>query len=174
MKKNFFLLILLLIPNNLFAENKIVYLDVQYIIDNSQLGLSYKNKIKKDQNKNRIDLSIKEKIIKEKELEINNQKNILKQDELNKKVAKLNELLKDYQKLRNKLNNEVIENKKQYSIKILNILNPLLTNYVEKNNIILVVEKKNILVGIKSLDITNEILKMLNEETKKNNQLNEN
>ena len=174
MKKNFFLLILLLIPNNLFAENKIVYLDVQYIIDNSQLGLSYKNKIKKDQNKNRIDLSIKEKIIKEKELEINNQKNILKQDELNKKVAKLNELLKDYQKLRNKLNNEVIENKKQYSIKILNILNPLLTNYVEKNNIILVVEKKNILVGIKSLDITNEILNILNEETKKNNQLNEN
>ena len=158
MKKNFFFLILLLIPNNLFAENKIVYLDVQYIIDNSQIGLTYKNKIKKNQNKNRIDLSIKEKIIKEKELEINNQKNILKKDELNKKVAKLNELLKDYQKLRNKLNNEVIENKKQYSIKILNILNPLLTNYVEKNNIILVVEKKNILVGIKSLDITNEIL----------------
>ena len=172
--KKFFLLILFLIPNNLYAENKIVYLDVQYIIDNSQLGLSYKNKIKKDQNKNRIDLSIKEKIIKEKELEINNQKNILKKDELNKKVAKLNELLKDYQKLRNKLNNEVIENKKQYSIKILNILNPLLTNYVEKNNIILVVEKKNILVGIKSLDITNEILNILNEETKKNNQLNEN
>ena len=88
--KKLFLLILLLYPNNLFAENKIVYLDVQYIIDNSQLGLFYKNKIKKDQNKNRIDLSIKEKIIKEKELEINNQKNILKQDELNKKVAKFN------------------------------------------------------------------------------------
>ena len=172
--KKLFLLILLLYPNNLFAENKIVYLDVQYIIDNSQLGLFYKNKIKKDQNKNRIDLSIKEKIIKEKELEINNQKNILKEDELNKKVINLNELLKDYQKLRNKLNNEVIENKKQYSIKILSILNPLLTDFVEKNNIKLVVEKKNILVGIKSLDITNEILNILNEETKKNNQLNEN
>ena len=172
--KKFFLLILFLIPNNLYAENKIVYLDVQYIIDNSQLGLSYKNKIKKDQNKNRIDLSIKEKIIKEKELEINNQKNILKQDELNKKVAKLNELLKDYQKLRNKLNNEVIENKKQYSIKILNILNPLLTNYVEKNNIILVVEKKNILVGIKSLDITSNLLELINNETKKQNLINEN
>jgi len=172
--KKLFLLILLLYPNNLFAENKIVYLDVQYIIDNSQLGLFYKNKIKKDQNKNRIDLSIKEKIIKEKELEINNQKNILKQDELNNKVVKLNELLKDYQKLRNNLNNEVIESKKQYSLKILNILNPLLTNYVEKNNIKLVVEKKNILIGIKSLDITDEILNILNEETKKNNQLNEN
>ena len=172
--KKFFLLILLLYPNNLLAENKIVYLDVQYIIDNSQLGLFYKNKIKKDQNKNRIDLSIKEKIIKEKELEINNQKNILKEDELNKKVINLNELLKDYQKLRNKLNNEVIENKKQYSIKILSILNPLLTDFVEKNNIKLVVEKKNILIGIKSLDITDEILNILNEETKKNNQLNEN
>ena len=44
--------------------------------------------------------------------------------------------------------------KKKYTSKILKILNPLLTNYVEKNNINLVIEKKNILVGIKTLDIT--------------------
>ena len=53
------------------------------------------------------------------------------------------------------------------------ILNPLLTDYVNKNKIILVVEKKNILVGIKSLDITPDILKILNEETKKNNLIND-
>ena len=36
-------------PTNLFAEDKIVYLDVQFIIDNSKIGLSYKNKIKEAQ-----------------------------------------------------------------------------------------------------------------------------
>ena len=174
MKKFILLIIIIFSPTNLFAEDKIVYLDVQFIIDNSKLGLSYKNKIKEEQNKNRIDLSIKEKIIKERELEINNQKNILKKDEINKKVNKLNELLKEYQILRNDLNKEIIENKKEYSLKILNILNPLLTKYVDENNIKLVVEKKNILVGIKSLDITDKILDILNEETKKNNLLDEN
>ena len=171
MKKFILLIIIIFSPTNLFAEDKIVYLDVQYIIDNSKLGLSYKNKIKEVQNKNRIDLSIKEKIIKERELEINNQKNILKKDEINKKVNKLNELLKEYQILRNDLNKEIIENKKEYSLKILNIL---LTKYVDENNIKLVVEKKNILLGIKSLDITDKLLDILNEETKKNNLLDEN
>ena len=174
MRKFILLLFLILYPSNLLAENKIVYLDVQFVIDNSDLGVSYKEKIKEAQKKNRIDLSIKEKVIKEKELEITNQKNILKKDEIDKKVVKLNELLNEYQKLKNNLNKKIIENKKKYSVKILNILNPLLTNYVEKNNIILVVEKKNILIGIKSLDITSEILNMINEETKKNNLLNEN
>ena len=48
------------------------------------------------------------------------------------------------------------------------------TQYVEKNNILLVLEKKNILVGIKTLDITNDILKILNQETKTKNLINEN
>ena len=56
----------------------------------------------------------------------------------------------------------------------MNLLNPLLTKYVDNNNIKLVVEKKNIIVGIKSLDITNDILKILNQETKNNNLLNDN
>ena len=60
---------------------------------------------------------------------------------------------------------KVINDKRKYSTKILNILNPILTDFVEKNKINLVVEKKNILIGIKTLDITDEVLKILNDET---------
>ena len=35
-------------------------------------------------------------------------------------------------------------------------------------------EKKNVLIGVKSLDITPKILKIINEETKNKNLLNEN
>ena len=55
--------------------------------------------------------------------------------------------------------------KKDYSKNILKVLNPLLTKYVEKNNIILVVEKKNILIGVKSLDITQNILEVFDTYT---------
>ena len=52
------------------------------------------------------------------------------------------------------------------------VLNPLLTSYVEKNEITLVIEKKNILIGIKTLDITKEILDIFNNETKIQNLIN--
>ena len=82
-------------------------------------------------------------------------------------VSELNNDLNQYQILRKALNDDLVKQKRVYSKKILNILNPLLTNYVETNNIKLVIEKKNILVGMKTLDITMQILEIFNEETKK-------
>ena len=86
----------------------------------------------------------------------------------------MNKLLIDYQSKRNKFNNKITNEKKNYSAQILKILNPLLTKYVENNNITLVIEKKNVLVGIKTLDITKNILKILNDEVEKNKLIDEN
>ena len=60
----------------------------------------------------------------------------------------------------NKLNKFKLDNTK----KILEILNPIITNYVDKNSISLVMPKKNIIVGKKNLDITDEIVKLLNDK----------
>ena len=171
MKKFLLIFILFFIQNNAFSKN-IVYLDIQYIIDNSDLGIFYKNKINKLVENNKENLKIKENEINLKEKEIKNQKNLLSKEEIEKKIVSLNNLVKNYQIERNKKNKLVNDEKKIYTSKILKLLNPLLTNYVEKNKITLVVDKKNILIGIKSLDITPDILKILNDETKKNNLLN--
>ena len=61
------------------------------------------------------------------------------------------------------INKIKIENTK----KILNFLNPIITEYVEKNSISLVIPKKNIIVGKKKLDITDKIVQLLNNETSK-------
>ena len=50
---------------------------------------------------------------------------------------------------------------------ILRKLNPILTNYVDLNSISILIPKKNIIVGKKSLDITDEIINLLNNDTKK-------
>lgn len=173
MKKIIILFILILYSSNAHSNN-IVYLDVQFIIDNSDIGIFYKDKIKKIQDNNKKILKPSEEQIKKKELEINNQKNIISKDEIENKIRDLNILLKNFQVKRKELNNAVIDTKKKYTSEILKLLNPLITNYVEKNKILLVIEKKNILVGIKSLDITPNILKIINEETKKQNLINEN
>ena len=171
MKKFLLIFVLFFFQNNAFSKN-IVYLDIQYIIDNSDLGIFYKSKINKLTDNNKENLKIKKNEIKLKEEEINNQKNLLSKEEIEKKIVSLNKLVKNYQIEQNKKNKLVIDEKKIYTSKILKLLNPLLTNYVEKNKITLVVDKKNILIGIKSLDITPDILKILNDETKKNNLLN--
>ena len=173
MKKIIVLFTLLLFTTNANSQ-KIVYLDVQFIIDNSDLGKFYKTKIKKMQNFNSSKLKEDETIINNMETEIKNLKNVISETEKKNKVNKLNLLLKDYQIKRVKLDKEIIDSKKNFTAKILEILNPILTNFVEKENIVLVVEKKNILVWIKSLDITKEILEILNQETINNNLINEN
>ena len=103
--------------SNEFIFKNIVYLDIQYIIDNSSLGIHYKNNLNKIKNQNIKKLKIKEDQINKKETQINNQKNILSKDEIQKQISELNELLKKFQIERNKLNNEILEQKKNYSLR---------------------------------------------------------
>ena len=174
MKKTIFFIIIFFISNLVNASTNVAYLDVQFIIDNSILGKFYKKKIDKIQEKNNLDLKKKADQIKKKEKEYNNQKNILSEDQINNKKAELTKLANEYQVFKKKLINENIKTKGKYTSEILKVLNPLLTNYVEKNNIKLVVEKKNILIGIKTLDITNNIIKILDDHTNSNSLVNEN
>ena len=173
MKKFLLIIVLFFFSNNSFSK-EIVFLDVQFIIDNSEVGKYYKEKILVIEKEKNINLEIIKSKIKEKENEINKQKNIMSKNEIDKRIADLNKLVKEYKSKRNENFKEVLEKKKNYTSKILKILNPLLTRYVEENNINLVVEKKNILLGIKTLDITNDLMKILNEEVEQKNLLNEN
>ena len=169
MKKILFFLILNFFFSNITnSNNNIAFLDVQYIIDKSNLGVQYKKKIDLKVKEIQSKLSNSETKIKKKEIEINNKKNILKKEEITVMINELNNDLKEYKILRKSLNEDLIKEKRLYSKKILEILNPLLTNYVETNNIKLVIEKKNILVGVKTLDITRQILEIFNKEIKKN------
>ena len=93
---------------------------------------------------------------------------------MNNKIKELNKLVKNFRNNKLLINQEIQKEKKNYSDKILSILNPILTSYADQNNIKLVLEKKNILVGFKTLDITNEILTLLNEKTNKEKLVNEN
>ena len=171
-----FLLVILffLIPINSFSQNNIVYLDIQFIIDNSDIGKFYKTKMDEISNKNINQLTSDKTLIKKMETDLNNQKNILSEKEIKNKVEELNKLINSYQSKRSKQKKEFLYKKNEYSSKILQILNPIISEYADNNNISLVLKKKNILLGQKSLDITNLILDKINQETKNKNLLNEN
>ena len=158
---------------NVNADDKIVYLDIQYIIDNSILGIHYKSLIKNIESDNKTQILIKQKQIKEKEQQLKNQKKLIKEEEFNLKIVELNKLVKKYNEENRNLKKLLINEKQKYTTKMLKIINPIITSYVEDKNINLVIEKKNVLVGIKTLDITKNILDLVNEETNKKKLINE-
>tara|TARA_B100000989_G_scaffold131512_1_gene97610 strand:+ start:3711 stop:4232 length:522 start_codon:yes stop_codon:yes gene_type:complete len=157
-----------------FSTEKVVYLDVQFIIDNSKLGVFYKDKLLKFKNENKSKLIKQRKKIKNEENEINKQKNILKKEEIDNKIKKLNLLLNKYQKDLKENNQNLSGEQKKYTKIILKNLNPIVTKYVKDNNILIVLDKKNILVGSKTLDITENILNELNKFTIDKDLLSEN
>ena len=112
MKKIITFLLFFFYINPVLADKNIVYLDIQYIIDNSNLGKFYKTKIKIKQDNNNEILQSEQKKLKEKEQEINNQKNILKKEELNKQFVEFNNLVVKYKELRKELNNSIVKEKK--------------------------------------------------------------
>ena len=162
--KNCFLGIVFFLFSSFYTYAQIVYIDVNYILNNSEVGKSLNIYIKKTRDENIISFKeIEDKFIK-KEKELLAQKNILKKEEFDEKFKILSNEINIYNAEKksslNKLNKFKLDNTK----KILEILNPIITNYVDKNSISLVIPKKNIIVGKKNLDITDEIVKLLNDK----------
>ena len=170
------LIILIFLLKTTYASSteKVVYLDVQFIIDNSKIGLFYKDKLIKIKDKNKSKLISQQKKIKNEENEINKQKNILKKEEIDNNINKLNQLLNKNQKDLKKNNQIFSAEQKKYTKIILDNLNPIVTKYVKDNDILIVLDKKNILVGSKALDITENILNKLNKLTIDKDLLSEN
>ena len=96
-------------------------------------------------------------------------KNILKEVEFNNKVNKLREKNKSYQELKNTKNNDLKILRDKGRNQILKIINEILSEYSTKNKISLIMEKKNIVIGKTELDITKNILALLNTKVKKLN-----
>ena len=149
------------------ANESIRYLDVNYIVNNSTSGKKL-NQIIENKNKKIIsELNSLGKKLEEKKNKIVNQKNILKKDELDKLVKNYEIEVKKFDEIRKKkrddFNNFSINSKK----KIIDLLNPLITNYLKKESIQILLQKDKIIFGDDKLDITKEILKIFNEKHSK-------
>ena len=70
------------------------------------------------------------------------------------------------QKERNKILNDVAVKRSKARNELLKNLNPIIKNYMQEKKIRIVLDKKNILLADESLDITKEIMVLLNQKIK--------
>ncbi len=149
MKIIFVLLFFFVKINYSFADLKIAYIDINFILIHSLVGQKIEKHINKIEEENIKKFIEQEKILKDKEKIIIEQKNILDKKKIENKISLLNIEIDNYRNERKKLTDELKIKKIEYTKKILNHLNPIITSFVDENSISIVLPKKNIIIGKK-------------------------
>ena len=148
------------------AEKKIAFIDIDMIMNKSEFGKKSYKKIDDDFDKENQKLLIIEKNLVSKEQEILRQKNVLSEEELNKKIIDLRKEINDFQSKKRLLNEKFNKMRLNKTNQMVQSLNLILSKYADENDISLVIQKKFIVIARSGLDITSEILKIFNKENK--------
>ncbi len=152
---------------NAFSNEKIVYVDMNSLINSSKAGTSINNQMKKILDENNSEYQSLEKKLRQEEKDLLNKKNVLDPEKYKNEV---NIFKKKINKLKTERNNE-IEDIKKRNIKakneLVSIVTEILAKYSADNEINLVLNKESIILGKKTIDITNEILALLDKKVKK-------
>ena len=165
-KKIIYILLFFIISLPSYSSEKIVYLDVEKIMQESIAGKNIIAKIKKKRETSISKLKIKEKEIVEKEKKLISQKNVLSEEEFKKKIQDLRLDISKYQKERNNASNDITRTRIKASTNLIKKLTPILESYSKENSIRIIIQKKHIVMGSKEDDITKEILNLVNQKIK--------
>ena len=149
-----------------YSSEKIVYLDVEKIMQESIAGKSIISQLKKKREVSISKFKKKEKEIFDKEKKLVSQKNVLSKEDFESKIKDLRIDISNYQRERNKTSNDIAKLRIKASTKLINKLTPILEDYSKKNSIRIIVQKKNIVMGKKEDDITKDILELVNQKVK--------
>ena len=166
MKKKILIFILLNILT-LNSEAEIVYIDINFILNSSDVGKNLNTYLETIKNQNLLKYEEIENDLVNKEKSLIAQQNILDKEQFQKKLKSLTSEVQKYRSDKKVSFEELNDIKINKTKEILSALNPIITKYVDENSISIVIPKKNIVVGRKNLDITNQIIKLLNDNITK-------
>ena len=170
--KNFILLsifIFIIFFNKVNAEQKIAFLNMDQVISKSNAGSSILKQLNKLNDKNLSSLNKIEKNIKEKETKLISQKNIISESEFINKVELLKKEINEHNQNRKKLISSFNGLKIENTNKLLKLINPILVKYSNDNEISFILQKKDLIIGKTEFDITDDILKIINNDIKEFN-----
>ena len=149
---------------SLSHEKNIVYIDLNMIMSNSIAGKSISSQLEKNHKKNIAKFKKIEEELKKEESEIISQKNVLTKEEFEKKIIDLRDKANKFRKERNVNINNLNNQRLEATSKMITLVRPILSEFSDKNSISLIIDKKNIIIGKTLLDITDDILIIIDEK----------
>ncbi len=165
MKKIIFIIFVLIIPPAISAE-QIYILDFKKTLNVSIAGKKAQKSFKNILEKGIKKINDQQKKNKEEENKIISQKKVLSSEEYKKKVSSLRKKVSNLNVERQKLLEQVASKRKKAKAELLKVLNPIITNYMKEKNIKVILDKRSVLMADSTLDVTDEVLKILNDKVK--------
>ena len=162
--KFFVVTFFLIISTHAFAEQKIVVLDMKFVLNNSKAGKGAQDFLKKTFNDNAKKFSDLEKALKKEESDLLSKKTILSKEEYEKKSNTLRKKVIDYQSQRRSSIDKIATQRAKSRETLIKKIKPIVDAYINENNISIVMDKKNMIGGLTEYDITKIIIEKLDKE----------
>jgi Skp family chaperone for outer membrane proteins len=151
-----------LLITNAHSDDAIKYIDINYIIKNSKIGVTFNKILEKKNNDILKDLEKQKVALDNKKEIITAQKNILDEKNYLDLVKEFQNDVNKFNILQNEKNNEFNNFRVKANNELLRVINPIITEYLDKNSVSILLQKDNIIFGNKDLDITQPIIEILN------------
>ena len=161
-----FFFIFLFFINSVNSEQNIAFINMDKVISTSKAGSSILKQLTDLDNKNLQFLKKEGKKFKEKETKLISQKNIISEADFQKKVNELKSEIKNYNQNRDKMINEFNRLKVDNTNNLLKLINPILLKFSDDKEISIVLQKKDLVIAKTELDITDDIIRIVNAEVK--------
>ena len=162
----FFFFIFFLNIDNLEANDGIYFIDIDYILNNSNAGKIIVSELKDLNSQNNMRFKKKETELKSFDDEIKKIKNIINQDELNMKINNLKKNVTDYRNDKKNILKKYENIKNEKLNTFFKNITPIIEEFMKIRSIKIIFDRKNIFIADSNYDITNDLINFLNEKLK--------
>ena len=146
------------------ANITIAFIDMDKIISTSKPGSFILSQLSDINLKNSTKLENDAKKLKKQEIKLISQKNILSEVDFQANINKLKIEFNNFNVNRDKISKDFDNLRIENMNKLMKLINPILVNYSNDKSISMLLKKKDLVIGKTELDITNEIIKIINRD----------
>ena len=164
----FFFILIFYISSTSFSisAEKTVFLDIDFVLNNSNYGKSIYSRLDELNKKNFDNLIKMEKELEKKKKSIDVSKNISTKENLDQQISLFNQDVKNFRSKKSKILKNFELKKKNEIDNFLVKVNPIVQDYMKANSISIVLPKNQIFMGNVDMDITNDIIELVNKIVK--------
>ena len=162
----FILIFLSLFINPVNANDKVSYIDIDFLLSNTLVGKTLLNTLKKEEQLKIDKFKSNDLKFKKKEKQILAKKNLVSKEDINKELELLQIEFQKYRKEKIKEVDELKIKRNKNIMNFLNIINPIIEKYMTDNSIYMIIDKKNVFIASKKYDITNNLIELIDNQIK--------
>lgn len=146
------------------AEQKILFIDLKKVLNESKPGKKAQDYLQNTFKDNAEKFKKIEQDLKKDEAELIGKKKIISKEEYKKMSEELRNKVLKYQKERRETLDKITRQRASARGQLIEAMKPILDNYMEENNVSIILNKKDVLRAHKDYNITDIIIERLNKK----------